>query len=123
MIEEEGSDEAAALIADTLLAPSLWIAECANALSTLGRKGVITFRVARSKLDDLRASTIVASPLEADLDAAMEIASALRHPIYDCIYLALALREGTHVITADRRFHQAVSRSGAYSGAVRMLVG
>ena len=34
---------------------------------------------------------------------AMEIAAELRHPVYDCFYLALAEDENAVVVTADRR--------------------
>jgi predicted nucleic acid-binding protein len=34
---------------------------------------------------------------------AFAIASALAHPAYDCIYLALAERSGTRLVTADRK--------------------
>jgi predicted nucleic acid-binding protein len=34
---------------------------------------------------------------------AFEIASELRHPVYDCFYLALAEREDAALVTADRR--------------------
>lgn len=42
--------------------------------------------------------------------AAGRLAIDLDHPVYDCIYLALALQEGYPVVTADRRFHDAVKR-------------
>ena len=122
VLEEDGSKEAAELLSQTLLAPTLWIAECANALCTLSRKGVITRELARKKLGDLRESTVIASPLENDIGAAVDISAILRQPAYDCIYLALANREGTYLVTADGRFHAAVARSGAFPGAVRMLL-
>jgi predicted nucleic acid-binding protein len=34
---------------------------------------------------------------------ATEIAIALKHPIYDCFYLALAERERAPLISADKR--------------------
>jgi predicted nucleic acid-binding protein len=33
---------------------------------------------------------------------AFEIAAELRHPVYDCLYVALAEREGATLVTADR---------------------
>ena len=42
------------------------------------------------------------------VDAA-RIAIELGHPAYDCMYLALALRIGTEVVTADNRFISAVA--------------
>jgi predicted nucleic acid-binding protein len=34
----------------------------------------------------------------------------LRHPVHDCIYLALAQAEGATLITADQRLHARVAR-------------
>jgi predicted nucleic acid-binding protein len=42
------------------------------------------------------------------------------HPIYDCIYLALALHHDTHVVTADRRF-ASVASLAALTDRVRLL--
>jgi predicted nucleic acid-binding protein len=44
------------------------------------------------------------------------------HPVYDCLYLALALQRGTHVVTADRRF-AAVATRPELAGRVRLLSG
>ncbi len=40
---------------------------------------------------------------------AVRPALALDHPVYDCVYLALAHRIGATVVTADRRFMSAVA--------------
>ena len=37
------------------------------------------------------------------------MACALSHPVYDCLYLALAEREGTRLITADQPFVERVA--------------
>ena len=34
---------------------------------------------------------------------AFAIAKALRHPVYDCLYVALAERLGAHMVTADAK--------------------
>jgi predicted nucleic acid-binding protein len=34
---------------------------------------------------------------------ALELARTLDHPTYDCLYVALALREEATLVTADRR--------------------
>jgi predicted nucleic acid-binding protein len=64
----------------------------------------------------------VSSPaVDDDLLAAASLALELGHPIYDCLYLAMAIRENALVITADRRFRDAVDRSAARAGLVRLL--
>jgi predicted nucleic acid-binding protein len=40
--------------------------------------------------------------------SAGRLAVDLDHPVYDCFYLALAVQEQYPVVTADRRFHDAV---------------
>jgi hypothetical protein len=54
---------------------------------------------------------VTTTRIEDDLLAAADLASTLGHPVYDCLYLATALRESTHVVTADGRFHAAVEQS------------
>ena len=60
-------------------------------------------------------------PIEPLLDSALDLAIQLNHPIYDCLYLALALRHDTDVITADRRFVSAIERRPELAGRVRLL--
>ena len=41
---------------------------------------------------------------------ALRLAQLLDHPVYDCVYLALALLREVPVVTADRRFVAAAAR-------------
>ena len=41
---------------------------------------------------------------------ALALACHLDHPVYDCLYLALARREAATLITADRRLQQLAAR-------------
>lgn len=52
---------------------------------------------------------------------AARLAHDLDHPVYDCLYLALALQEQRPVITADRRFHGAVQPHPYLAGHVVAL--
>jgi predicted nucleic acid-binding protein len=54
------------------------------------------------------------------LPRAIELAFDLQHPIYDCVYLALAEREKAALITADRRLI-ATAGSGGHSALVKAL--
>ena len=54
---------------------------------------------------------------------AFEFATRIQHPVYDCLYLALAVREDTHVVTADRRFVAACSKDKDLTPRVRLLEG
>jgi predicted nucleic acid-binding protein len=45
-------------------------------------------------------------PLATLAERALAIAEELRHPAYDCFYLALAEAKEARLVTADRRFAQ-----------------
>ncbi len=60
-------------------------------------------------------------PLEQDLPEAMRLSLQLNHPVYDCLYLALAKRLGTFVVTADAQFGQAVDDHGTHVGHIQVL--
>lgn len=42
------------------------------------------------------------------VERAFDLALDLRHPIYDCLYLALALDRGVRMVTADQGFVRAI---------------
>lgn len=95
----------------TFVAPDLILAECANAAWRRLKAGEITPAHARAFLGSLPPwfeSLVPASELHS---AAFEMAHELGHPVYDCLYLALAERERAPVITADRTFADRVGAS------------
>jgi predicted nucleic acid-binding protein len=101
---EPKSDEARALyLSDDCLAPSLILAEVGNALWKKHRQQLITVAQARAAISALPGHLQLFDiiPLA---EHALEFALALRHPIYDCYYLALAERESAMLVTADERF-------------------
>jgi predicted nucleic acid-binding protein len=55
------------------------------------------------------------------VERALDLAVVLEHPIYDCLYLALALDRRARVISADRRFIIASRRRSDLDGAVILL--
>lgn len=120
VLDEPGSDKARLLAEQALIAPSIWIAEAANSLWRRCRIGDITANDARVRLNELRTAPILPVDFEPLIDEALGLALEMGHPVYDCIYLALALRHDTEVVTADRRFDAAVGRS-TLSGRVRLL--
>lgn len=100
-------DEARALLAgpEPLLAPDILAVEVANALSV---------KVGRGELDESETVRAVAAiggggqpelrpspPLTAE---AFRMARRLEHPVYDCVYLALAEELDLPLVTADERF-------------------
>ena len=45
-------------------------------------------------------------------DEAFALAIRLSHSLYDCLYLALAIRSDSSLVTADDRFAKAAVRAG-----------
>jgi len=121
VLAEAGQDLADALLDRDLIAPSLWLIEAANALWRRTTRGEITTTEAAERLAELMQAPVTTTPVEADIAAAIGLATQLGHPVYDCLYLALAIREDTVVVTADARFHAAVSGYPALAGRVRRL--
>ena len=121
VVREPDSDAADALFdADELIAPALWLTEASNVLWRRVRIGDITADEARARLSELLKAPVASFAMEPHLDRALQLATEIGHPIYDCIYLALALHHGTHVVTPDNRFAAAASRPDL-AGRVRVL--
>ena len=121
VVEEEGSDRAAQLIAAPLLAPSYWLAEAAQVLWKRVRRGEFDAPQATRRLDSLLAAPVQAVEIAPHMPAALELAMRLKHPVYDCMYLALAFATGAPVVTADRKFYMAVQSEPALSRHIRLL--
>lgn len=90
--------------ADELIAPELMMIEAANALWANVRRGVITAENARVGLRLIGGAGIDIVSGQDLIQHAFDIANELAHPVYDCIYLALALDEDLPLVTADARF-------------------
>jgi predicted nucleic acid-binding protein len=86
-----------------LVAPSLVHAEIGNSLWRAVLRGDVTPSVASDALKVAIAHYARIVFLAELADNALELATRLRHPIYDCFYLALAQRERCALVTADRR--------------------
>jgi predicted nucleic acid-binding protein len=91
-----------------LLAPDLLWAELGSVVWARRRRGEFGHLYAREMLAELRALPIRTYPLLPLLPAAVDVAMAVDHSVYDCLYLALAEAEDCRVVTADRRFHRSV---------------
>lgn len=92
-----------------LVAPVLLMVEMANVVAKRVRQGVVEV----SKAMEIYRLFNINSPRLIDertvMDEAMVLALGSGQAVYDCAYLALALRRGCDLITADHRFHRAVS--------------
>ena len=111
VLRESDSDAADALLDHhDLMAPVLWLAEAANALWCRARIGEITADEADQRISELLNAPVASPAIERHLGPALRLATEIGHPVYDCLYLALALHHDTHVVTADRRFAAAAAR-------------
>lgn len=127
LVPEDGSAAAEALRGQDLHAPTLMRIEVGNVLRTLAARGALDEGEAREALVLLLDAPVTwHEPDPALLRDALDIALALRHPVYDCLSLALAIRIEGPLVTADRRFHKATSdgpdlRGPDLRGIVRLL--
>jgi predicted nucleic acid-binding protein len=103
ILPESGSSAAAALreLNDDLSAPSLIAVEVGNALWKAVRRGSVTRSEALEGFEAALISLQSLIPIEELRVRALALAIELRHPIYDCFYLALAQRENALLVTAD----------------------
>ena len=84
-----------------LIAPDVFLPEVANALARSHRRGIIPEPI--SPYGELLAMGLRLFPTPPLVERALEIATSHRIGVYDCIYVALAEREGCDLITADDR--------------------
>lgn len=121
VVHETHSETARQLRDEGFAAPSLWVAEAGNALWRKQQVKAISKAEAIALFEMLLAAPIKTLPYEMDAYDALDIAVALGHPIYDCFFLAAAIREDTYVVTDDARFAAAVRRHGKWASHLRML--
>jgi predicted nucleic acid-binding protein len=84
-----------------LLAPDVFPIECAHALSRAERKNIIQPPQGYRHLINILSTPPQLYSYLPLLDRAFEISSATRQGAYDCLYVALAEREGCELVTAD----------------------
>ena len=95
--------------ADDILAPDLLLVEVANALWRKTAAREISAREADIAFDLVRRSGVDLHVTTALVPRAMDLARRLGHPVYDCVYLALAERERAPLITVDQRLLRTLS--------------
>lgn len=101
-----------------LIAPELVLSEVGNAIWKQQRRGEI-----KAVPMDVLQLTRMYSRLESVaplITRAVDLGVQLDHPIYDCVYYALAERENVPLITADLRFAKVCDAHGI-AGRLRML--
>ena len=86
------------------MAPDSLLSEFGNAISRKIREDDLSPEASGKWLELVGEQITRFVPARELLLPALEMSVELRHPIYDCLYLALALREGAVLVTDDRAF-------------------
>ena len=122
LVDEPDSGTARELAAsgEELHAPHLMASEAANALWRKARTGQIERAEAGAAMALLTGMPLLWHDDETVGADAVRLALALGHPVYDCVYLALAHRIGATVVTADGRLANAVATT-EHGGAILTL--
>ncbi|OQW63513.1 MAG: hypothetical protein A4S17_07150 [Proteobacteria bacterium HN_bin10] len=102
---EDGAANARALLlrGASIKAPDLMAAEVSSALWRKEVRGDLDEAERRLALAASIAAYDELAPCKELADRALELAVLLKHPVYDCFYLALAEREEATFVTADAR--------------------
>lgn len=120
-IEETGRAQAIRLLDfSDRQAPDLLLAEVANVVWKKALRGQITAHQARFVCASIAGYFDAIHPSETLIEDAIRMAVLLRHPIYDCLYLACAARAGAYLVTADRRLLAAIESTELESLAVHV---
>ena len=106
-----------ALASGNLHAPEIVIAEIANVLGRMVRTKIIDVSQAVNLYASVKKLPIQLAASRDLIDRAFDLSLDLAHPIFDCYYLELALRERLPFITTNSRFIEKL-RSRDYSGAI-----
>ena len=106
VIEEEDSEKADLLLhgGHELYVPRLLAAESGNALWSKVHSNELLPNEVPTLLGSVLAMQLNWADDETLMADALRLAVDLDHPIYDCVYLALAYRVGGILVTADTRF-------------------
>ena len=94
--------------------------EVGNTLWNKSRRGELKPLEAEALASNISALTVNWIADEELVVDAVRLALALNHPVYDCVYLALARQVEANVVTTDKRFMNAVS-DRQYRGLVLEL--
>ena len=103
-----------------LYAPDFLLVEFANVIWKKSRRREITADEGQATVSALRAVPLDLRPSGDLVPVALKLAVELDHPIYDCVYLALAVALHCPVVTADNRFRVAAA-STAFAPYVRWI--
>lgn len=103
-IPDDLTDSSRTLIAaNRFAAPAYLLVEASNALWKYAIRGGLETADVVAALTEIEGLCDDLVPDDQLLPEAIELAVAFRHPVYDCLYLALAQRRRESLATADRK--------------------
>jgi predicted nucleic acid-binding protein len=102
-------------------APDLLFAETANTISKKLRRGELKGDEGRRLVADIGRIGVETVSCRALAQDAHALASATGRTVYDALYVALAVRLNTRLITADDRLAAALSNVPALAGYVQLV--
>lgn len=122
--DEPGSNAAYAIVTgpEPLIAPDWVICECANVIGKKVLAKTLPRALAETCVSELPRFFSRLFDTNELIEKALRHSFDLEHAFYDCIYLALGLRENAVLLTADRKFASAAGRAGL-GDHVRLLPG
>lgn len=122
LFEEELTSNARALLRAErpLVAPDLIFAEVGNVAWKRALKGEMSAQHARVAVRALPQLLSLSVPNAGLLNSALDVALTLEHPVYDCLYLALAEQREAPLVTADTRLMDRLAERG-WAGTVVSL--
>lgn len=103
------------------LAPDLLFAETANTIWKKVRRGEVSRRDGEGLVADVGRAAVQTVPCRALAADAYALASASGRTVYDAMYLALALRLDTQLITADERLAGALAAMPAVASHIQTV--
>jgi predicted nucleic acid-binding protein len=108
--EDEAQAARALLVSDReLLAPDLIVAEVANVIWKRHGHGEVDEVEGRRLLADVLHLPLHLTPSSELAGAALELALRTRRTVYDCLYLALAVKTKSAMVTGDKRLVRALA--------------
>lgn len=120
VLEEPGSAVALDLVASAfpLLSPESALSESANAIWKAAHRQLISHGDSAAALADVLAMPLLLLSLKPLSPAALGLAVAFDHPVYDCYYLAAAVQNECPLATADTRLYDLAQTVGLGERAI-----
>lgn len=110
LFDEDDSGLAATLRTRRLFAPELLWLECGSVIWNRMMRGVLSPVAVPGLLEHLDAAPVESVSMKGQMELVLRLAVRLRHPVYDCSYLALAIVRDVRAVTADQRFVRSLSQ-------------